>query len=211
MVKAFALDPQSTVWLAVETRAAVQAARPYDLNVYSTAALWQTQTTPTLLPDTLEYATTIAASVGRYFLQRQRAVGLWSNDPHTPPLPAERTPQQERKLYERLAALQASEGPPLAGVLMTQARHLPYGSLVVVITPWPEEPLLLALEQLRMMGHFAVLVHLERATFGGKETASTLLPTLPLRGIPVVTVRCGDDLRRALTQPASGWERVQAA
>lgn len=211
MVKEFALDPQSTVWLALETRTAVQAARPMDADAYATAALWQTMRAPELWPDTLEYATAVAASVGRYFLRHQRAVGLWTNDPAQPPLPPERSPQQERKLFERLATLKASQGPPLAALLTTHARRMS-GSLVVVITPWMDEAMLAALEHLRMVGAWPLLVALVRSSFGasaGKgedETAS--LHEATQRGWVVLPVRCGENLQDQLTRFGAATGRV---
>ncbi len=199
MVKEFALDPRAEVWVVVDARAEVQAVLPYSVPLLGLA--WPEPGVPPLIPDTLEYAASIAASVGRYFLRRDRAVGLWSTDPHLPPLTPDRSPQQEGRLLERLALLRPSHGPGLSNLLTDPLPRTAYGSLTVLITPAVGDEVAEVAEGVRMLGGAPLVVLLHAASFGGPEGTEELAARLRRRGVPVMVIAQGENWAQKMAQP----------
>ncbi|HEY57759.1 MAG TPA: DUF58 domain-containing protein [Anaerolineae bacterium] len=203
MVKEFALDPRSGVWLVVDAREEVQAALPSAPSPLGVAAWpWKSEGEGLpLLPNTLEYAASIAASVGRYFLRRGRAVGLWTTDPEAPALSPDRSPQQEGRLLERLALLRPSQGPGLNALRTHPLPHTAYGSLTVIVTPSVGQEVATATEAVRMLGGFPLVVLLDAASFGGAQGTAALAARLRRQGVPVVVIAQGERWAQKLAQP----------
>ena len=94
-------------------------------------SLTQALTQVVLPPSTEEYAVSIAASLGRYFLRHRRAVGLVSygqplkKGPDV--LPPDRGGRQLGKILEALALLRAEGDLPISALLTARAQHLPRG------------------------------------------------------------------------------------
>ena len=74
IVKEFELDPTADVWLILDMEGAVQADLLWKERADEAASMWPRR--PALEPSTEEYSVTIAASLAKYFLVRNRAVGL---------------------------------------------------------------------------------------------------------------------------------------
>ena len=78
MVKEFEQDPQSEVWLFLDTHKGVHFARPYEETeshpIDDLLLLRRRQVR--LQPSSLEYAISITASLAHYFIDQRRAVGL---------------------------------------------------------------------------------------------------------------------------------------
>lgn len=206
MVKEFAVDPRAEVWLVVDARAEVQAALPYTPSPLGLAAWsWKDEgTSLPLLPDTLEYAASIAASVGRYFLRRERAVGLWTTDPEVPPLTPDRAPQQEERLLERLALLRPSQGPGLRALLTQPWPRTAYGGLMVIVTPAVGQEVAEAAEGVHLAGGAPWVVLLDAASFGGASGTPALAARLRRQGIPVVVIAQGEPWGQKMAQPTNG-------
>ncbi|MBI3741739.1 MAG: DUF58 domain-containing protein, partial [Chloroflexi bacterium] len=78
IVKEFELDPVSDVWIFLDFERDVQSARAWDANADARelSPLWFRQDALRLPPSTEEYCVTLAASIARYYLDHQRAVGF---------------------------------------------------------------------------------------------------------------------------------------
>jgi uncharacterized protein (DUF58 family) len=202
MVKEFELDPLAEVWIFVDAARAVQAELPYAPPDPTVDVSWRPLTTKvTLPPSTEEYAVSIAASLGRHFLRRGRAVGLVSCGQSQVPevLPPDRGGRQLGKILEAMALLRAEGEVAISALVVAQARHLPRGSTVILITPSVEESVAAAVDQLLRLGLRPVVVLLDAASFGGSPGTEDLVTTIAGLGVFVRRVENGIDLGTALS------------
>ena len=204
IAKEFELDPLADVWIFLDAARDVQAAFPYSSSSQAAAAaLWNPESRVELPPSTEEYAVCLAASLGRYFLHRRRAVGLVSHPQSSRGgvrvLPPDRGGRQLGKILKSLALLHAEGDLPLAALLTAQAQHLPRGSTVILITPSVQRDVALAVDVLLRRGLRPVAVLLDAASFGGAPGTATLAAAVAALDVPVYQVANGDDLSAALS------------
>ena len=202
MIKEFELDPLAEVWIFVDAARAAQAELPYTLSEPTGDVAWRPlMNKVTLPPSTEEYAVSIAASLGRYFLRRGRAVGLVSCGQLQVPevLPPDRGGRQLGKILEAMALLRAKGSVSIAALVVAQARRLPRGSTVILITPSVDESVAVAVDQLLRLGLRPVVVLLDAASFGGSSGTTELERTIAGQGVTVRRVENGIDLETALS------------
>jgi hypothetical protein len=92
---------------------------------------------------------------------------------------------------------------PLQGLIEAQARHLPRGSTVVLITPSASEAVVGTADILLRRGLRPVAVLLDAATFGGYFSSSHLVDSMKALGVPVCNVANGADLSNVLSEATS--------
>ena len=203
IAKEFELDPLADVWIFLDAARDVQAALPYSLSSQAAAALWSAETHVELPPSTVEYAVCIAASLGRYFLRRRRAVGLVSHPQSSRSgvrvLPPDRGGRQLAKILQALALIRADGNLPLAALLTAQAQHLPRGSTVIIVTPSVQREMALAVDVLLRRGLRPVAVLLDATSFGGAPGTAALADDIMALDVPVYQVANGDDLSATLS------------
>jgi len=203
MVKEFELDPLADVWIFVDAARAVQAARSYRLPEFDPRDFWRRRFQYELPPSTLEYAVAAAASLARYYLQRGRAVGLAYADQSLRILPSDRGGRQLGKILEALALLQSQDALPLQGLVEAQARHLPRGSTVVLVTPSTSDAVYQTADLLLRRGLRPVAVVIDGASFGGYLSSQRVVASLQAMNIPVCQVSEGSDLGEVLSASVS--------
>lgn len=200
MVKEFELDPLADVWLFVDAQAEVQSAR--DLQPVQTSppqALWQRDIKIKLPPSTGEFAVSAAASLARYFLRENRAVGLVAAGQYLNLIPPDRGSRQLGKILEALALLRMEGDIPLRGLIETQAKHIVRGSSVVVITPSVSKDVILIFDHLTRRGLRPIAVMIDAATFGGPSGTRDLIEQIKTMGISVRRIDCDVELSVSLS------------
>jgi len=209
MVKEFELDPLAEVWIFVDAARDVQAALPYSPPARAADASWRPWKKIEIPPSTEEYAVSIAASLGRYYLQRGRAVGLTSlGRPQSPGvLPPDRGGRQLGKILEALAILRAEGDLPISALAKAQGHNLPRGSTVVLITPSVHEDVPLTVDYLLRRGLRPVVVLLDAASFGGPPGTAALAATIRALGVPVCRISNSTDLESALSAAVASWHK----
>jgi uncharacterized protein (DUF58 family) len=200
IVKEFELDPLAEVWIFLDASRYNQAALPYKLPDYNVLDYWRKTVKITLPPSSEEYSVSIAASLGRYFLQRGRAVGLVSAGRFLTLLPPDRGGRQLGKILEALSLSRAEGTLPLRGLLETQSKHIPKGSTVILITPSSELEFAIDVEFLLRRGLRPVTVLLDASTFGGLKSNIHLVDKIRTLGVPVHHIVNGVDLKSALEE-----------
>ena len=198
MVKEFELDPMAQVWIFVDAAQATQAAILEPAKEIDPKDFWRAPASASLRPSTEEYAASIAASLARHFLRRGRAVGLVSSGATHDILPAETGGRQLGKILESLALFRAEGDLSLLALITAQARHLPRGSTLVVITPSVEQEVEVAIDYVQQRGLRPVAVLLDAASFGGPPGTAELAAAIKTIGVPVRRIACGDNLEKAL-------------
>lgn len=213
MTKEFELDPSADIWIFLDFfRGAEQAlawepARP-DMGVFSLSRLRTGGKRYDMLelpPSTTEYGVTIAASAARYFLLRNRAVGMMWNDGERQVLQTDRGQRQIRKILELLAVSNAQGDMPFDQLLLTDGIRLNRNDIVLAISADPRPDWARALRELRRRGVNSIAVVIDGTTFGGRHPSTPLMHELEVSAVPTYPVKRGDSIENALSRTA-GWE-----
>jgi len=207
MVKEFEQDPQADIWIFLDAFRPVHYSMPELPVSYHLDNMWLRQPKVSLPRDTFEYSVSVAASLGRFFLMDRRAVGLACAAGRFSVVPCERGERQINKIMETLAFLQPEGTMPLIELVFIQAKLLPLGSGVVIITPSAGPDLLLALEDLQRRHLRPVVVLIKSETFGGPGESEKAVASLLSRNISVCQIGFGDDLSAQLALPARHFQR----
>jgi uncharacterized protein (DUF58 family) len=203
MVKEFEQDPQSEVWLFLDTHQGVHFSKPApeaDSHPVDDLLLLRRRQVK-LQPSSLEYSVSITASLAHYFIEQRRAVGLVTASYRTYKIiPAERSERQEAKILEELSFLQAESSFTLPSLVTAQMGQLPQGSSAILVTPmvWPE--LLLAVDSLQRRNLRPVVVLLMTESFGGRVSNEDLAQSIAERNVPLCRVYCDADLSETLSK-----------
>jgi uncharacterized protein (DUF58 family) len=202
MVKEFEQDPQSEVWLFLDTYRGVHHARsqqeadPYPID----DLLLLRRRKVKLQPSSLEYSISITASLAHYFIGQRRAVGLVTASQRSyKVIPAERSERQEAKILQELAFLQAESSFTLPSLVTAQMGQLPQGSSAILVTPMIWSELLLAVDSLQRRNLRPVVVLLMAESFGSRMSNEELAQSLVERNVPLCRVYCDADLSETLS------------
>lgn len=199
IVKEFELDPLAEVWLFVDGARFTQAALPTPKQEVNILDYWRKSVKVGLPPSTEEYAVSIAASLARHYLRLSRAVGLVSAGSHLTLLPPDRGGRQLGKILEALALLRAEGELPIRGLVETQAKHIPKGSTVVLITPTAQAEFAIVVEFILRRGLRPIVVLIDGSSFGGKQNNAYLIERIRMLGVSVRHIHNGDNLEVALS------------
>ena len=202
MVKEFEQDPQSEVWLFLDTHKGVHFSRPQqETESYPIDDLLLLRRRQVRLqPSSLEYAVSITASLARYFIAQRRAVGfVTASYRNYKVISAERSERQEAKILEELAFLQAESSYTLPGLVTAQMGQLPQGSSAILVTPMIWSELLIAVDSLQRRNLRPVVVLLMAESFGSRTSNEDLAQSLVERNVPLCRVYCEADLSETLS------------
>jgi uncharacterized protein (DUF58 family) len=208
MVKEFELDPLAEVWIFLDAEQSVHSAKPYTPMTDVSDAIFRMNKPQEIFipPASIEYGTSAAASIGRYYLRRGRAVGLVTSTQNEQILPPDRGSRQRDKIMEALATLKPDGILPFAALLAAQARYLPRGSTVALITPDVKNEIMLSVDQLFRLGLRPVVVLLDAGSFNGAPGTDELAMRIAALGVPMTVMREGEDMATALSLTGS-WAR----
>jgi hypothetical protein len=92
---------------------------------------------------------------------------------------------------------------PLESIVEAQARNLPRGSTMIIITPSALTTVYKTADMLLRRGLRPLLVLLDAATFGGHTSLDNLIVSLEFLRLPVCRVKCGENLTVALSVAVS--------
>jgi len=202
MVKEFEQDPQSEVWLFLDTHRSVHISKSSEaLEAPPTDDLFLLRRRKAKLPpSTLEYSISTAASLAHYFIAGRRSVGLVTASGRTYKIiPAERSERQEAKILEALAFINAESFYTLPALVTAQMGQLPQGSSAILVTPMIYPELLIAVDSLQRRNLRPVVVLMMTLSFGSRASNEDLAKSLEERKVPVCRVYCDEDLAATLS------------
>jgi uncharacterized protein (DUF58 family) len=200
IVKEFELDPLAEVWIFLDAYRYAHCALPHDLPYLETRDQWRPVIQIPIQPSTMEYAVTIAASLVRYFLRNNRAVGYVSAGRNLQLLPSDRGARQLGKILEALAMIDNSGELPLEGVVEAQAQNIPRGSTVLLISPATGKSIPTAVQNLQFRGFRPIVVMIDAKSFGGKAGSEAVYQEICSFHVPCTIISEGDDLGNKLSQ-----------
>ena len=207
MVKEFEQDPQADIWLFLDAESEIQAALPEQEVSFHQDGWWLRRPNISLPRNTFEYAISAAASLASFFLADRRAVGLVCAAGKFTVVSAERGERQVNKVMETLAFLQPEGTIPLHGLVEIQAKLLPLGSGVILITSSTRPRLLLAVEDLQRRNLRPMVVLINPETFGGAKGSEAVSAGLLRANVPVCQIAFGDNLGIQLALPGAYFQR----
>ena len=144
---------------------------------------------------------TIAARLARYFILRNRAVGLNSRGRTREFVQSDRGERQLHKFFEALAVVEAVGELPFANLVATDGIRLNRNDTLIAITPDADPAWVAALQMLQRRGVHSVVILLDATTFGSQRTYDRVQAELLASGIPLYRIRRDDDLGSALSAP----------
>ncbi|MBW7884517.1 MAG: DUF58 domain-containing protein [Caldilineaceae bacterium] len=204
MVKEFELDPTADIWLYLDLYAKAAAALPWrpeppESPLFSSDLRPRTRMRLDLPPSTTEYGVTIAASLARYFIARNRAVGMNSRGRTREFVQSDRGERQLNKFLEGLAVVDAAGDLPFANIIATDGVRLNRNDTLVAISPDPSIEWAVALQMLQRRGVNSIAISIDATTFGANtRDYSALLSELAASGIPTYRIRRDDPLGTVL-------------
>jgi uncharacterized protein (DUF58 family) len=165
------------------------------LNLLTLAHEWQGT-----IPELLEQAVSVAATLASYGAERRCEVGLLANgcwplsDQPLKVLPG-RSPYQLARILEALAAVSPLPTSRLGDLMLRESGRLPWGATLAVVTAVLAEDLTEAMLRLARAGRRVVLLSLD-AGQPAEELPGILAYRLasPLHGGPLRFVRVGEEL-----------------
>jgi uncharacterized protein (DUF58 family) len=205
--KEFELDPTADIWLYLDLYREVEGALPWtptppEPGLFALHSRRRQNSTLELPPVTTEYAIVVLASLARYFLLRNRAVGMSCRGRNREFLQADRGERQLTKILETLAVVEAQGPYAFANLIATDGGRLNRNDTVIAVSPDPNPQWGVALQQLQRRGVNSVAIVIDGSTFGRPHDYTPVYVELEAAGIPVYIVRYGDAVDKALAHPA---------
>lgn len=202
MVKEFELDPTSDLWLILDLDASTHRSQPWTVPNESDrpAVLWH-EASPRLelIPATIEYAVTAAASIAQRYSAEQRAVGLIAHSLHRTIIQCDRGQRQLNKILELLAVLEPTPTLAFDRLLMAEGHILDRSSTIIAITPSTDPAWIAALRELNRRGIQSTVIHIAADSFAPAPQHQKTINELWASNIPVYSIHRGDDISAALS------------
>ena len=152
-----------------------------------------------LPPSTTEYIVTITASLARFFLARNRAVGMSSRGRSREFLQADRGERQLSKMLEGLAVVEAVGNLPFSHLIATDGIRLNRNDTLLAVSADPNPEWAIALQHLQRRGVNSIAIVVDSHSFGHSEQSDALLSELSSAGIPAYRVRREEPIDEALS------------
>ncbi|GAC1629820.1 MAG: DUF58 domain-containing protein [Ktedonobacteraceae bacterium] len=178
MVKEFDLDPAVDAWIFLDLHDTIQAGKGEQ--------------------STEEYGVTIAATVANYLLRQDLSVGMIVNGQRREFLNLDRGVRQIERMLELLSVVKAGPGPDLKEALALNALHFGRNTVAIVITPSNSRDWHEGLRHLQRRGVQVAIIGMNAASFENKPSDEDSLALLEGAGIPVVRVKCEEDISQVL-------------
>ena len=206
MVKEFELDPTSDIWLLLDLDPNWHVAHPWqEPDLTDLPRLVQTHARrkePALIPSTMEYAASAAASIAQRYLAERRAVGLISYTPRREVLHLDRGYRQFTKILEMLALVEPTAALSFDQVLLAERHYLNRTMTLVAVTPSADTAWVDVLRDYRHAGINVAVVLVAASSFGAMPPYRPVLGELAASQIPTYLVRRGASISSALSHLA---------
>ncbi len=198
MVKEFEIDPLVDVWLMVDFSAASLVEDPSVQRVGPNEVI--VPTSQDIPPSTEEYNVVIAASLVKFFIDSERALGFVAYAPNRDVHQPERGNRQLTRIYETLAVARSRSPYSLEQMLMLETPNFSRGTTLVIVTSSLDSRWVIAAQMLSRRGIRPMVILTDPLTFGGSTPSDETRAMLRHAAIPTIHVHRGDDLSAVLQQ-----------
>jgi uncharacterized protein (DUF58 family) len=198
IVKEFEIDPLVDIWLFVDFSAGSLVEDPNLQRVGRTGPV--IPTSQGIPPSTEEYGVVIAASLVKYFIDSERALGFAAYTPYREVFQPEHGNRQLNHILQTLAVARSFSQYTLGQMLTLETPYFTRGTTLIIVTSsidptWVNEAQILSRRGIRPM---CILV--DPYSFGGIGTADEMTGLLRLAKIPTIVIHKNDDIGAALAQ-----------
>lgn len=202
IVKEFELDPLAEVWFFFDANRHCHrgdASIKLELNPRE---IWKRVIDIPLPPSSFEVQVVACASLVKYFIAKRRTVGFVAHDRNLHVFPAERGARQFLKIMEALAMIEPEGNLPIQSLVENQAKLIPTGSTVIVLSPAHPEAIIETVYTLERRGNHPIVIYLDAASFDMVESKESNRSIEFNFRAPYYLVRKGDNLTQALCKSA---------
>jgi uncharacterized protein (DUF58 family) len=194
MVKVFEQDPEAEIWFFLDSQKKAHFSNQADEEEINQDDFIRYKLSKVKIPDdTYEYSISATASLVKYFLKQRKKVGFVNSGAQTNLIPAERGERQLGKVLETLAFLKPDGELPITGCVKMQAKYLPMGSGVILVTPSLAN-ILMSVEELTWRKMHPIILLISSELIGGPVDSKDLIPEFERRDVPVLKIQCGENL-----------------
>jgi uncharacterized protein (DUF58 family) len=198
VVKEFELDPLVDIWLFANFSHSSLYEHPNVQRIDGTGPIMPDRSG--LPPSTEEYVAVVAASLARYFVELERALGFAAYTPNRVVYQPERGNRQLTRILESLAVARSFSDYTLEQMLTLETPYFTRGTTLIIITSslhpeWITESAILNSRGIRTM---CVLVDAE--SMGAEASTDKVYSRLRLAKIPTIVIRNRDDIASVLEQ-----------
>ncbi len=206
MAKEFELDPTADIWLYLDLNRAVEGALPWtpeppEPGMFALHSVTRQRSQFEIPPSTTEYAITATASLARYFVLRNRAVGISAQAATREYLQADRGERQLNKVLEMLAVVEATGDLPFAQLIATDGVRLNRNDTVLAVSADPSPEWAAALQHLQRRGVNSIALVVDGHSFGRPVVYDALLAEMEKTAVSTYVLRHGGALDAALGTP----------
>jgi uncharacterized protein (DUF58 family) len=199
LVKEFELDPLVDIWLVPDFSAQSLVESPELRRDETTGVILPTR--QEIPPSTEEYTVAIAASLAKYFIESERALGYVAYVPYREVIQPERGSRQLSRILQSLAIAHNNSPYSLSQMLALETLYFTRGTTIVMITAsldtaWITEAQLLSRKGIRPM-----CIFVDPVSFGSTQSSQEIVGLLRIARIPTIVVRQNDNLSAVLDQP----------
>ncbi|MFP4322526.1 MAG: DUF58 domain-containing protein [Anaerolineales bacterium] len=193
-VKEFELDPLSDVWIFVDFDRNTYVSAPGAGGSHQAGGTWQ------LPSNTEEYCVTCAASIGEYYIEKGRAVGMVAYTPDRQVLQPDRGERQLSNILEVLALAKSGTDKTLQYMLAIDADLIGRSNTLIVVSATLDTNWIGEIELLRRKGMHIITVIVDATSFGSQRGVfSALHAQVESVGVPVYPVKLYDNLTETLS------------
>lgn len=198
MVKEFDIDPLVDIWLFVDFSAGSLVEDPTLQRVGRNQVI--VPTGMGIPYSTEEYNVVIAASLAKYFIDAERALGFAAYTPVREVHQPERGSRQLSRILQTLAVARSLSPQSLGEMLTLETPYFTRGTTLMIVTSsldmhWVAEAQVLSRRGIRPM-----CILTDPHSFGGAKPVDEMRGMLRLAKIPTLVVRKNDDIAAALQQ-----------
>lgn len=198
MVKEFDIDPLVDIWLFVDFSARSLVEDP---------TLQRTDDNQIIVPSgggippsTEEYNVVVAASLAKYFIDLERALGFAAYTPVREIHQPERGNRQLTRILQTLAVARSRAAHSLGEMLTLETPYFTRGTTLIIVTSSLDLNWVAGAQILSRKGIRPMCVLVDPQSFGGPQSPDDLRGLLRLAKIPTLVVRKHDDLSMVLAQ-----------
>jgi uncharacterized protein (DUF58 family) len=198
IVKEFEIDPLVDIWLFADFSA---NSLVEDASVRRIDGIGPVISSSEATPNsTEEYVAVITASLARYFITLERALGFAAYTPNREVHQPERGSRQLTRILESLAVARSLSTYTLGQMLTLETPYFTRGTTLLIVTSSVDPAWVMEAQILMRRGIRPVCVLVDPSSFGGARVPQEVTGLLRLAKIPTLTVSCGDDITAALSK-----------
>ncbi len=198
MVKEFEIDPMVDIWLFVDFSASTLVESPTVRRVDGTGPVIPEN--GELPPSTEEYSVIVAASLARFFVESERALGFAAYIPHREIFQPERGNRQLTRVLGSLAIARSFSPYTLREMLTLETPYFTRGTTLVIVTASLDPSWVMEAQVLSRRGIRPMCVLIDPASFGGGVPADDFRALMKISKIPSLLIKQGDNLTTSLAQ-----------